>query len=200
MDKKEKKKKIGKVATKKGENEVEMLPYEIDVDQILLHSRQVFLSGVIDDSLARRINRELLALAEIDDKPIAMWINSPGGSCPAGFSIIDTMVGLNVPVFTFVNGYACSMAALISVAGDKRIMTKHSTWMAHEAVANGSDYITKLINRVEHLKDLDKTITTHLKKYTKLTKTDLAKARKGELWLTANQCKRKGVVDVLTRK
>lgn len=198
MEKKEEK--IDKVVAKKNKDEVEIMDFEIDIDQILLHSRQVFLTGEITAKSATRMNRELLALSEIDDKPIAMWINSPGGSCPAGFSIIDTMTGLGVPVLTFINGYACSMAGLISIAGDKRVITKNSTWMAHEAYGGGTDYVTKLMDRIDHIRNLDKVITAHLKKYTKLTKKDLAKARKGELWLTANQCKKKGVADLVTRK
>ena len=192
--------KTKKVIKKESEKkEITVLDYEIDVDQILLHSRNVFLYGEINDTSANKINKKLLALAEIEQAPIAMWINSRGGSIGAGFSIIDTMKGLNSPVITFINGNACSMAGLVSVAGYRRIMTSHSTWMAHEAYVNNTDYISKAIDRTAYHKILEKMIKQHFKKHTKLTQKDIDKAMKGELWFTANQCKRKGIIDKIAR-
>ena len=39
-----------------------------------------FLNGEINDEKAFEVNARLLALAEINDEPIALWINSGGGS------------------------------------------------------------------------------------------------------------------------
>lgn len=195
----EKKKKIAPTEDKSNTSEPEMLKYEIDVEQILLHQRNVFLHGLIDDKSANAINKRLLALSNIEDKPIALWINSGGGSISSGFAIIDTMRGLAVPVYTFISGYACSMAGLISVAGHKRVITTHSIWMGHEAYVGGDDYVSKMMDREKYFKLIDKQITDHFKKYTKFNKTDLQKCKKGELWLTATECKRKGVVDVIAR-
>lgn len=183
----------------KDDNKQELLPYEIDPQQILLHQRNLFLHGTIDDKLSNRLNKEMLALAHIDKKPIALWINSGGGSISAGFSIIDTMCGLPCPVVTFINGWACSMAGLVSIAGQRRVMTTHSIWMGHEAYIGGDDYLTKLMDRAKYHKHLDNLISRHVKKYTDLDDNDFNKVRKGELWLSAKQCKQKGVIDAIAR-
>ena len=193
------KKKTPKKISSKYQKAIDELDYEIDVDQLLLHSRDLFLYGEITEKSAYKINKQLLALAKISSDPIAMWINSCGGSCSAGWAIIDTMRGLKCPVLTFVNGSAMSMAGLISIAGHKRVITTNSTWMGHEARTFGGDYITKILDREAHYKVLDKQIQKHLKKYTRLNAKDLDTARKGELWLTATQCKSKGIVDVIAR-
>lgn len=172
------------------------LKYEIDIKQLMLHSRQVFLYGEINEKSANYINRELLALAEISSDPIAMWINSGGGSVLDGFSIIDTMRGLSAPVVTFICGKACSMAGLISIVGAKRTMTAHSHWMAHEMRGGGDyDYSQKLFDRIDFVKLLDKQIHTHLLKHTKLTPAEVNRAFRGELWLTPDKCLEKGIID-----
>ncbi len=180
--KKDKKKKLRKI---------------IDIEQILLRYRQVFLNGVIDGQLANRINRELLALDKISNKPIVLRINSGGGSLASGFAIIDTMKMLHSPVITCVTGYACSMAGIISVAGVQRVMTKHAIWMAHDIFAYEGDYVTKLIDSAEFLKKLQKRVFEFLGKHTKLSQAELTKARNGELWMFADEAKKKGVCDIV---
>lgn len=184
-----KKKTTRKRATKKKEQE------EIDVDQILLHTRQLFLNGAINDETAFRVNKRLLALSSISNDPIALWINSPGGSVYSGFSIIDTIRGLNCPVCTFVCGYACSMGGLISIAGKTRIMTSNSIWMAHEMHTGCVDYAGKFIARTEHIKVLDKKIRSWLSDHTKLSSKEIEEAMRGELWLDAKGAFEKGIVD-----
>jgi ATP-dependent Clp endopeptidase proteolytic subunit ClpP len=192
-------KKIKKEEEKKKGDTLETLEYEIDPHQILLHNRNVMLYGEITEKLAYTVNKQLLALSYLNEAPIAIWINSGGGYIGAGWSIIDTMRGLKCPIVTFINGMACSMAGIISVAGHKRVMTSHSMWMGHEAHVGVVDYVSKAIDRETYFKHIEKSIKAHYKKYTKLNATDLKKAMKGELWLTANQCKSKGVIDIIAK-
>jgi ATP-dependent Clp protease protease subunit len=184
---------------KKKDEKFETLEYEIDPHQILLHNRNILLYGEITEKLAYTVNKQLLALSYLSDAPIAIWINSGGGYIGAGWSIIDTMRGLKCPIVTFINGMACSMAGIISVAGHKRVMTSHSMWMGHEARVGVVDYVSKAIDRETYFKHIEKSIKTHYKKYTKFNETDLKKAMNGELWLTANQCKSKGVIDIIAK-
>jgi len=172
---------------------------DIDVDQILLKHRQLFLFDVIDDKLANRINKELFALDKVSRKPIVLRINSGGGSLPAGFSIIDTMKTLHCPVITVVTGYACSMAGIIAVAGDQRVMFKHAIWMAHDVSTYTCDYVTKMLDYAEFLKQSQKRLFEFLGKHTKLSQAELTKARNGELWLMAEQAKQKGVCDIVVK-
>ncbi len=173
---------------------------KIIIDQILLKSRQVFLFDVINNETARRLVQELIALDKTKVSPIALYINSPGGSCSDGFAIIDAMKGVRSAVITFVTGEACSMAGLVSVAGDKRVMSQTAIWMSHD-MAGGvwGDYTTKVIDRTEHLKRYQAQIFDFLRKHTKLSEEELAGARHGELWLTAEEAKKKGVVDSVVK-
>ena len=137
----------------------------------------------------------MIALDKINNTPILLWINSCGGSIINGFSIIDTMKAIRSPVITVINGFAASMAGIISVTGDKRFMTKNSIWMAHDGQAYSGDYFEKLFARDKFLKELNRKTFAILRKYTKLTETELTNSRHGELYVYADNAVKKGIVD-----
>ncbi|CAH1761524.1 6021_t:CDS:2 [Entrophospora sp. SA101] len=63
-----------------------------DIFSRLLKERIVCLNGHVEDSVAAVIVAQLLFLeAENPDKPISLYINSPGGSVTAGMAIYDTV-------------------------------------------------------------------------------------------------------------
>jgi ATP-dependent Clp protease protease subunit len=98
-----------------------------------LESRIVFLDSSIDDNVARDIISTLLFYdSESGNKPITMYINSPGGSVQDGLAIIDCMNLIRSEVHTFVIGQAASMAAIILIAGNYRQATDSSVVMFHE--------------------------------------------------------------------
>lgn len=89
-----------------------------DIFSRLLMDRIVFLGTGINDDVANIILAQLLFLdAEDPERPIFMYINSPGGSVYAGLAIYDTMQHLRAPVSTFCVGMAASMAAVLLAAG-----------------------------------------------------------------------------------
>jgi ATP-dependent Clp protease protease subunit len=62
---------------------------------------------------------QLLFLESEDpDKPIHLYINSPGGDMTAFFAIHDTMQFLRPPVSTMCVGQAASAAAVLLAAGE----------------------------------------------------------------------------------
>ena len=57
---------------------------KIEIDQILLNSRQVFLFDDVNEDSAKEINMRLLALDKMSTDPILLYINSPGGCVDSG--------------------------------------------------------------------------------------------------------------------
>lgn len=91
-----------------------------DIYSRLLKDRIVFIGGEIEDNMANAIVAQLLFLeAEDPDKPVSIYINSPGGSITAGMAIYDTMKYIKCPVSTICIGMAASMGAFLLTAGDK---------------------------------------------------------------------------------
>src|SRR3569833_2766911 len=83
-----------------------------DILSRLLRDRIIFVNGPIDDSTAALVNAQLLFLeAENVQKPIAMYIISPGGVVSSGLAIYDSMQCVKCPVATVCMGTAYSMGS-----------------------------------------------------------------------------------------
>ncbi|MEO7001229.1 MAG: ATP-dependent Clp protease proteolytic subunit [Ktedonobacterales bacterium] len=90
-----------------------------DLFSRLLRERIVMVNGPIEDQLASLVVAELLFLAsENTDRPINMYISSPGGVITAGLAIYDTMRLLRCPISTYCVGLAASFGTILLMAGD----------------------------------------------------------------------------------
>jgi ATP-dependent Clp protease, protease subunit len=90
-----------------------------DIYSRLLRERIVFLGTALDESVANLVIAQLLHLEGEDmDRPINLYINSPGGDMTALFALYDAMQFLGPPVHTVCVGQACSAAAVLLAAGE----------------------------------------------------------------------------------
>ena len=90
-----------------------------DIFSRLLQERIVCLNGPIHDDLSAVVVAQLLYLeSQSTERPISLYINSPGGVVTAGLAIYDTMQFIQPPVATLCVGQACSMASLLLAAGE----------------------------------------------------------------------------------
>jgi len=163
---------------------------------ILNKHRTVFLYGVITNSQSEKINKKIMALAiEKPNVPIILEINSCGGSCVAGLSIVDTLLCIPCPIYTVISGLAASMATFISIVGDKRLIRPNAYWMAHPIASMKSDYLGFLKDSMEWLNDLEKRCLDIYRKYTNIPENLIIKCQRGEVWLNAKKCKKYSIVD-----
>ena len=106
-----------------------------DIYSRLLRERIVFLVGPVNDMTANLVVAQMLFLeSENPDKDIFLYINSPGGSVSAGFSIFDTMNFIKPDVSTLCMGMAASMGSFLLMAGakGKRIALPNAKIMIHQ--------------------------------------------------------------------
>ncbi|MEC0283772.1 ATP-dependent Clp endopeptidase proteolytic subunit ClpP [Terribacillus saccharophilus] len=106
-----------------------------DIYSRLLKDRIIMVSEEINDSMANAIVAQLLFLAADDpEKDISLYINSPGGSISAGFSILDTIQFIKPDVQTICTGMAASFGAMLLLAGTpgKRYALPNSEIMIHQ--------------------------------------------------------------------
>jgi ATP-dependent Clp protease protease subunit len=173
--------------------------YSFDTKQILHIHRQIFLYGVINENVANSIKQNLIAFDIVSKDPITLWISSPGGSCPAGLSIIEVIKEIASPVITIINSEVASMAAMISVCGDKKLAFKNtSVWMQHPmSSGQAADYLPYIVDRTSYLIKYNEIMIKILKEHTKLTPSDYKKIENGELWLTGDELIEKGIVHKL---
>ena len=79
----------------------------IDLYNRLYRERIIFVGQPIAEDLANQIIAVMLYLErEEKEKPMFMYINSPGGSVPAGFAMFDTMRYVKSDISTINVGLA----------------------------------------------------------------------------------------------
>jgi len=111
-----------------------------DVYSRLLAERIIFLGTEIDDGVANVVIAQLLHLESSgQDREIAIYINSPGGSFTSLMAIYDTMTFVGSPVSTWCVGQAASTAAVLLAGGDpgRRFVLEHSRVLLGQPAAGG---------------------------------------------------------------
>ncbi|GAJ30272.1 ATP-dependent Clp protease proteolytic subunit [Acidomonas methanolica] len=102
----------------------------------LFEQRKVLIFGGINDKIARDVTGRLLALAGASDKPIDVYVNSPGGHVESGDTIHDMIrfVDSVAPVNMIGTGWVASAGALIFAAGrpDRRFCLPNTRFLLHQ--------------------------------------------------------------------
>jgi len=120
----------------KSSNGISLAP----IESRLLSDRKLFIEGEITAASACEFVRAIMLLIKEDaDKPIDIYINSPGGEVNAGLLIYDTLKGVKTEINLHCIGMAASMAAIILAGGKKghRFILRHSRTMIHEPLISG---------------------------------------------------------------
>ncbi|MDF3819378.1 ATP-dependent Clp protease proteolytic subunit [Leptospira sp. 96542] len=107
----------------------------LQIENVYLEQRKVFLWGEVNDNSARYLIDRFLYLEALDPtRPITLYIHSPGGSTYAGLAILDVINGLHNPVYTTCLGMAMSFGAILLLSGAKgyRYCYPHSKVLIHQ--------------------------------------------------------------------
>ncbi|MFH1637975.1 MAG: ATP-dependent Clp protease proteolytic subunit [Candidatus Woesearchaeota archaeon] len=87
-------------------------------DYLYQEKRMIYLKGPIITPVVDNAIIGIMHLSDIDpEKPITIFINSPGGDAREGFALYDLMQEIETPISTRCYGMAASMGALILAAG-----------------------------------------------------------------------------------
>jgi ATP-dependent Clp protease protease subunit len=108
---------------------------EMDVREMLLENRILFLSGPIDNVVAGELVMRMLLLQQMKrEQDINLYLNCPGGTISDTLMIVDTMKYLSCPVATYAVGFCASGGALLLAAGTKgkRYALPHAEIMIHQ--------------------------------------------------------------------
>ena len=90
------------------------------IESLFFKSRNVLITGTINDKLAQRTVTHLLALAQDSDDPINVYISSPGGHVESGDMVHDMIKFIRPTVRTIGCGWVASAGALIFVGAEKK--------------------------------------------------------------------------------
>lgn len=144
--------------------------------------------------------RDLIAEAE-NVSQIEVYINSNGGSVKEGLAIYNQLVRHQAYKTVYIDGYACSIASVIAMAGDKIIMAQNGLMMIHHASACAYGNPEQLRKLADDLEVIDKaSCSTYLAKAKdKLDEKTLQEMLDAETWLDAEQCLKYGLCDEIVK-
>ncbi|KAI9494359.1 ATP-dependent Clp protease proteolytic subunit [Zychaea mexicana] len=175
-----------------------------DIFSRLLKERIICLNGPVDDNVASVIVAQLLFLeAENPEKPINLYINSPGGSVTAGMAIYDTMQYIQSPVSTLCNGQACSMGSLLLAAGEagKRYALPNSSIMIHQPSGGAAGQASDIAIHAREILRVRERLNRIFQKHTGIRDIDtIEKMMERDYFMTAEEAKNFGLVDKVLEK
>ncbi|MBM17412.1 MAG: ATP-dependent Clp protease proteolytic subunit [Acidimicrobiales bacterium] len=175
-----------------------------DVFNRLLKDRIVFLGTDVNDDVANFLIAQMLFLeAQDPDKPIWLYINSPGGSVTAGMAIYDTMQFVGPEVGTICMGLGASMGQFLLCAGapGKRYALPHARIMMHQPLGgvrgDASDIAIQAEQMAATKKLLQERIAQHTGQSVETVETDSDRDR----WFAADEACEYGIIDqVIARR
>lgn len=157
--------------------------------------KSVMEMGIAIKTISQQIVNMVTDLDLPSAPPIHLHINSGGGCAFSGLAGASHILGSDIPVFTYVEGSAASAATIMSCVGAKRFITEHSFMLIHQISTGVWGTYENLKDEKESMDALMAQLEGIYLKNTKLKKKDLKELLKRDLWLNADQCLEKGLVD-----
>jgi len=132
-------------------------------------------------------------------KMIKMLINSPGGDVASCFSIVDTMKGSKIPVYTYGLGEIASCGLMTFIAGQKghRYITRNTAILSHQYSWGSFGKQHELMAKVKEFENTHCRILDHYKRCTGLDEKDIKKylLPPEDVWLTSKEAVKYGIAD-----
>ena len=129
----------------------------------LINARKIFITGTVDEKMAKEVVQHLHILAALSDRPITIFINSPGGHAESGDMIFDAIRFITPEVIMIGSGCVASAGALIFAAANKanRYALPNTRFLLHQPSGGMqgpasnmqiySNEIVRMKNRLNHI-------------------------------------------------
>lgn len=126
-------------------------------------------------------------IGELNGKALTVRINSYGGEVAEGLAIYNLLKSYEGEVTTICDGFACSAASVVFMAGTKRIMPRSSLLMIHNAWTWASGDAGDLRKAAD---DLEKITQPSVDIYTSVSNLDSDEIKAmmdAETWIDADE-------------
>ncbi len=173
----------------------------VDVFDRLLKNRVVFLGTDVNDNVANELIAQMLFLEAQDaEKPIWLYINSPGGSVTAGMAIYDTMQFVGPEVGTICMGLGASMAQFLLCAGapGKRYALPHARIMMHQPLGGVQGDASMIAIAAEQMTYTKQQLQERIADHTGQSVATIEADSDRDRWFTAEEAREYGIIDQVT--
>ncbi|MCG6856876.1 MAG: ATP-dependent Clp protease proteolytic subunit [Salaquimonas sp.] len=166
------------------------------IDALLFKSRNVIITGEINDEVARRAAAHLLALAEESDDPINLFISSPGGHVESGDMVHDLIKFIRPKVRTIGSGWVASAGALIFVGADRenRYCLPNTRFLLHQPSGGIGGKASDIEIQAEQIRLMRERFDRLFAEATGQTEEQIAKDTQRDFWLNTEQALEYGLL------
>lgn len=172
------------------------------VQEKLLKSRSIIISGEINQALAEKITAQLLTLQEMSDEPIKLFLNSQGGHVEAGDTIHDMIKFIKPRVIVIGTGWVASAGITIYLAADKqdRYSLPNTRYMIHQPLGGFNGQATDIGIEAEEILRVRKRLNNIISGATGQPLEKVEKDTDRNYWLSAHEAVDYGIVKKIISK
>ena len=175
-----------------------------DIYSRLLRERIIFLNGEVDDTVSALVCAQLLFLeSENPEKPIHLYINSPGGVISSGLAMYDTMQYISAPVHTLCMGTARSMGSFLLMAGEpgRRAALANASLHVHQPLGGVQGQASDIFIHAEEMQRTKQRITRLYAQHCGRSVEEVEQTLDRDRFMSAEQACEWGLIDqVLVRR
>ena len=184
--------------SKKDDDTFNEIDYGLNIDESVIYMHGDIMLGSLFDFISKvRIILKNRPEEKAQD-PINLLINSNGGDVYEALGIIDYIESLSVPVNIIARGRAMSAAAMILACGTgKRIASKLTTIMLHEASAEIFGKSADIKANADHIDELEEDFYRMMAGKTKNNEEFWRKACRKDFYMSAEKAKELGLIDTV---
>lgn len=153
-----------------------------DVATIYIYGDIVSWAWLESDVTSYTLSREL---EEIEATEVNVYINSYGGEVAEGLAIYNALKRKNAVINTYCDGFACSIASVIYMAGDNRYMYDGTLLMIHNPWTSVRGNAKELRKSASDLEVIAKSAFKAYKNAINITDEELEELLNNETFITA---------------
>ena len=127
------------------------------------------------------------ALESLTVKAIRVHINSNGGDVSQGLAIYNTLKNSGVEVITIDDGFACSAASVIFMAGTKRQMNSASLLMIHNVWTYGEGNSEDFRKLADDLDTINQASVEAYKSVATISEDQIKELMNNETWISPKE-------------
>lgn len=126
-------------------------------------------------------------LQDMDADHIKVHINSYGGEVKEGLAIYNALKDSKMKVTTICDGFACSAASVVFMAGDERIIKEASLLMIHNAWTFAQGDSNALRKQADNLEKITQASVNAYKSRATISEDEIKELMNNETWITAKE-------------
>ena len=122
-------------------------------------------------------------LKELDVDTINVHINSYGGDVAEGLAIYNVLREHKAQIVTICDGFACSAASVVFMAGDRRVMQPASLLMIHNAWTVAMGNAAQLRKTADDIETITQASVEAYKKVATISEEEIKALMDAETWI-----------------